>query len=159
MLKKIIKHSILILSAFCVGTSAWAGSPRQVTIALEGAYAPWNFTNPNGAIDGFEPALAKVLCERAKLDCKLIAADWDSMIPALNAGKFDVIMDALSITAERKKSKSWCHRSGQGSRVRVTRNMTGKPIPSDCFRRFIAPISCLTVNTRRTAASPYRAKG
>jgi octopine/nopaline transport system substrate-binding protein len=76
---------------------------KNVTITLEGAYAPWNLTNPDGTLGGFEPELAKVLCERAKVECKLVASDWDGMIPALNAGKFDIIMDALSITDERKQ--------------------------------------------------------
>jgi octopine/nopaline transport system substrate-binding protein len=53
---------------------------------------------------GFEPELAAVLCERAKVECKLVASDWDGMIPALNAGKFDIIMDAMAITEERKKA-------------------------------------------------------
>ncbi len=76
---------------------------KTVTITLEGAYAPWNMTNSDGSLGGFEPELAKVLCERAKVECKLVASDWDGMIAALNAGKFDMIMDALSITDERKQ--------------------------------------------------------
>ena len=38
-----------------------------------------------------------------KVECKIIAQDWDGMIPGLQAGKFDVIMDGMSITEERKK--------------------------------------------------------
>jgi octopine/nopaline transport system substrate-binding protein len=76
---------------------------KTVTITLEGAYAPWNLTNPDGTLGGFEPELAKYLCDHMKVECNLVASDWDGMIPALNAGKFDVIMDALSITEERKK--------------------------------------------------------
>lgn len=89
------------LTAFAAPASAkeW----KTATITLEGAYAPWNITNADGTLGGFEPELAKVLCERAKIECKLVASDWDGMIPALNAGKFDVIMDALSITDERKQ--------------------------------------------------------
>ncbi len=75
----------------------------EVTIALEGAYAPWNLTDANGKIVGFEPDLTEYLCAHAKLKCTLISQDWDGMITALNAGKFDVIMDALSITPERKE--------------------------------------------------------
>ena len=32
---------------------------KTVTITLEGAYAPWNLTNPDGTLGGFEPELAK----------------------------------------------------------------------------------------------------
>jgi octopine/nopaline transport system substrate-binding protein len=74
-----------------------------VTITLEGAYAPWNMTASDGTLIGFEPELAKVLCERAKLECTLVPSEWDGMIPALNAGKFDVIMDALGISDERRQ--------------------------------------------------------
>ncbi|KAA1007410.1 transporter substrate-binding domain-containing protein [Paraburkholderia panacisoli] len=76
---------------------------KTVTIALEGGYAPWNLTLPGGKLGGFEPELAANLCERAKLQCNLVAQDWDGMIPGLQAGKFDVLMDAVSITPEREK--------------------------------------------------------
>ncbi len=102
-----MKFSAILLSgvvaAAAFAAPAVAKDWKTATITLEGAYAPWNMTNADGTLGGFEPELAKVLCERAKIDCKLVASDWDGMIPALNAGKFDVIMDALSITDERKQ--------------------------------------------------------
>jgi len=91
--------AVLALPA-AVAAKEW----KTVTIALEGAYEPWNLTNPDGSLAGFEPELAKDVCARAKIECKLIAQDWDGMIAALNAGKFDVIMDALSITPERMEA-------------------------------------------------------
>jgi octopine/nopaline transport system substrate-binding protein len=99
-------HAMLLTGALALSSfaaPAMAKDWKNVTITLEGAYAPWNMTNPDGTLGGFEPELAKVLCERAKVQCTLVASDWDGMIPALNAGKFDMIMDALSITDERKK--------------------------------------------------------
>ena len=68
---------------------------KTVTIALEGGYAPWNLTLPGGKLGGFEPELVANLCERIKLQCNLVAQDWDGMIPGLQAGKFDVLMDAV----------------------------------------------------------------
>jgi octopine/nopaline transport system substrate-binding protein len=76
---------------------------KSVTIALEGSYEPWNLTLPGGKLGGFEPELAVNLCARAKLQCTLVAQDWDGMIAGLQAGKFDVLMDAISITPEREK--------------------------------------------------------
>jgi octopine/nopaline transport system substrate-binding protein len=70
---------------------------------MEGAYDPWNLTDSSGKIVGFEPDLIMDVCKRAGLECKIIAQDWDGMIPGLKAGKFDVIMDGMSITDERKK--------------------------------------------------------
>ena len=70
---------------------------------MEGAYEPWNMTDSSGKIVGFEVDLANDLCKRINVECKIIAQDWAGMIPGLKAGKFDVIMDGMSITEERKK--------------------------------------------------------
>lgn len=99
------------LSFLAVIAGIVAGAPlaiakdwTEVTISTEGAYAPWNFTNPDGSLAGFEPELAAALCERAKLKCTLVASAWEGMIPALEAGKFDMIIAAVGITDERKKA-------------------------------------------------------
>jgi octopine/nopaline transport system substrate-binding protein len=75
----------------------------SVNIATEGSYEPWNLTLPGGKISGFEPELMAVLCERMKLKCNIAVQNWDGMIASLNAGKFDVLMDAIVITDERKQ--------------------------------------------------------
>ncbi|GGK43768.1 transporter substrate-binding domain-containing protein [Salinarimonas ramus] len=87
-------------SAFAIGA---ATAQEQVTIATEGAYAPWNFSNPDGTLDGFEIELARDLCERMEADCEIIAQDWNGIIPGLTAGRYDAIMAGMSITAEREE--------------------------------------------------------
>jgi octopine/nopaline transport system substrate-binding protein len=91
-------------SILLIAGAAQAKDWKTVVIGMEGAYEPYNLTDPSGKIVGFEPDLAMDLCARMKVECKIIAQDWDGMIPGLNAGKFDVIMDGMSITDERKKS-------------------------------------------------------
>lgn len=106
-----IKHGLLkglmalTVSGVCLSLAAPAMAKdwTSVTIATEGAYAPWNITLPGGKLGGFEPELMQNLCARIKLECKLVAQDWDAMIPGLRTGKFDVLMDAIMITPEREK--------------------------------------------------------
>lgn len=74
-----------------------------VRIATEGAYAPWNFTNSSGKLEGFEVDLYADLCERMKVQCELMQTAWEGIIPALQAGKFDAIMAGMSITDKRKE--------------------------------------------------------
>ncbi|XOC81971.1 lysine/arginine/ornithine ABC transporter substrate-binding protein (plasmid) [Microvirga sp. M2] len=101
--------SVALLSAALVGGPATA-QDRTVKIAVEGAYAPWNFTGAGGKLEGFEIDLANDLCTRMKMTCEIVAQDWDGMIPALNAKKFDAIMDAMTITDERRKSIAFSDR-------------------------------------------------
>jgi octopine/nopaline transport system substrate-binding protein len=80
-------------------------APKKITIATEGAYAPWNFTTADGNPDGMEVELARNLCERMKVECTIITQDWDGLIPALMVGKFDVIMASMFITDKRRSHR------------------------------------------------------
>ena len=87
-----------------VAASGAAAQEKTVKIATEGAYAPWNFTGAGGKLDGFEIDLANDLCKRMNVTCEIVAQDWDGIIPALTAKKYDAIMAGMSITDERKKT-------------------------------------------------------
>ncbi len=91
--------------AVAASALAFSGAIAQdrITIATEGAYAPWNFSNPDGSLDGFEIDLARDLCTRMEVECEIIAQDWSGIIPALNAGRYDAIMAGMSITEEREE--------------------------------------------------------
>ncbi len=80
-----------------------AGDWEKVKIATEGAYPPWNFVDASGNLVGFEIDLAKDLCARMNVACEVVPQKWRGIIKGLNAGKYDAIMAAMSITAERKK--------------------------------------------------------
>jgi ABC-type amino acid transport substrate-binding protein len=101
---KSLKSIVLGASlAAALAPTAFAKEWKTVAIAMDGSYAPWNFTDASGQIVGFEPDLAMDLCKRAGFECRIISQDWDGMIPGLKAGKFDAIIDGMSITQERKK--------------------------------------------------------
>ena len=90
-----------LVAAAAVSGAAAAKDWTKVTIATEGAYEPWNFVQPDGKLAGFEIDLAHDLCTKMKVECTIVQNDWDGMIPALTAGKFDAIMAGMSITAKR----------------------------------------------------------
>jgi octopine/nopaline transport system substrate-binding protein len=83
--------------------AALAQDRSNVRIATEGAYPPWNSTDSSGNLIGFEVDLAKDLCRRMGVECEMVAQNWDGIIPALQAGKYDAIMAGMSITEERQE--------------------------------------------------------
>lgn len=89
------------IAAALFSASAMAADVR---IATEGAYAPWNFMDDSGKVAGFEVELGNVICERAGVECEWIVNEWDSIIPNLVAGNYDMIMAGMSITDERKET-------------------------------------------------------
>ena len=97
-----MKKLILSTAALAVVAGmAYAGSHSVVRMGTEGAYPPWNLINDNGEVDGFERELGDELCARAELTCEWVTNDWDSIIPNLVSGNYDVIIAGMSITDER----------------------------------------------------------
>ncbi|WFF38784.1 transporter substrate-binding domain-containing protein [Moraxella nasibovis] len=76
-------------------------APNTIRIATEGAYAPFNYTNNDGTLGGFDVDIANALCAKMATECTIGAQDWDGIIPALKAGKFDAIVSSMSVTPER----------------------------------------------------------
>ncbi|MEL7462186.1 MAG: transporter substrate-binding domain-containing protein [Pseudomonadota bacterium] len=96
-----MKTTILATALVALTGAAWADGHSVMRLGTEGAYEPWNFINDDGEIDGFERDLGDELCARAELTCEWVTNDWDSIIPNLTGGNYDVIIAGMSITDER----------------------------------------------------------
>lgn len=94
-----MKKLLLAAALASLGTAAFAQD--VVRLGTEGAYPPYNFVNDKGEVDGFERKMGDELCKRASLTCTWTTNEWDSIIPNLQSGNYDVIIAGMSITAER----------------------------------------------------------
>ncbi len=81
--------------------AASAATGKKIRIATEGAYKPFNFTNADGSLSGYDVDVVKAACAQMKADCEVIAQDWDGILPGLMAKKYDAIAAGMSITPER----------------------------------------------------------
>ncbi|UXZ04052.1 transporter substrate-binding domain-containing protein [Moraxella nasicaprae] len=101
-MKKLVFGIIATLAL--AGCGSDKGEQTQtLRIATEGAYAPFNYTNADGSLGGFDIDIANALCQKMQTTCEISAQDWDGIIPALKTGKFDAIVSAMSVTEERSK--------------------------------------------------------
>ncbi len=102
------KIALSIALALLVGCADQEQSASSATsdmpvlrIATEGAYAPFNYTNADGSLAGFDVDIANGICAKLQRRCEIVAQDWDGIIPALKSGKYDAIVAAMSVTPER----------------------------------------------------------
>ncbi len=94
----------LMIAASCalaMLTSGAHADERNLRIAFDVPYEPFEYKDENGDLTGFEVDLAAAMCEEMKADCEFVIQAWDGMIPGLLARKFDLIMSSMSITPER----------------------------------------------------------
>ncbi len=94
--------AVLVTGLSLTASAALAKDWTHVRVGIEGAFPPWNALDSQGQLTGFDVDLIKDVCTRAKVECELLTGEWTSLIPSLNAGKFDLIM-TLGINEKRKQ--------------------------------------------------------
>ena len=120
-MRKIIAMALalmMVLSlAACGGekkTAKTGVEDKVLTVGMECAYAPYNWTQPddaNGAVpisnvegayaNGYDVMIAKKICEANGWELEIKKLDWDSLVPAVQNGEIDCAIAGQSMTAER----------------------------------------------------------
>lgn len=119
------------------GGSAKGGSSvlndNTLTVAMECAYAPYNWTqgdDANGAVQikdskdyayGYDVMMAKHIAEELGMDLEIVKSDWDSLVPSVQSGLVDCVIAGQSITSERMQSVDFTEPYYYASVVAVTK--------------------------------------
>ncbi|MBP5662434.1 MAG: transporter substrate-binding domain-containing protein [Clostridia bacterium] len=105
-----------------------------LTVAMECAYAPYNWTqtdDANGAVpikgatgeyaNGYDVMMAKKICEANGWQLEVVRLDWDSLVPAVQTGQVDAVIAGQSMTAERAEQVDFAGPYLYASIVALTR--------------------------------------
>ena len=106
-----MKKIIATLAACIALTTAAHGNEwKTIRIGVEGAYPPFSSITAGGKLVGFDIDIALALCKTMGAECSLVKQDWDGIIPALLARKYDAIIASMTITDERKKKVAFTNK-------------------------------------------------
>lgn len=86
-----------------VSSAAFGQEKKSYVFATEGAYPPFNLTSPSGELQGFEIEMIAEIAKRSGFEAKVISQAWDGMIQGLVDGKYNGVIDAVTITDKRKE--------------------------------------------------------
>jgi len=105
---------VLVLCAGCAGWGSGSAAPKtppthlqrildsgKLRVGMSGEQPPLNMTTRDGELVGLEVALARVLAATIGVELQLVRIPFPQLLDSLEAGKIDLIMSGMTITAQR----------------------------------------------------------
>jgi len=75
-----------------------------ITVATEGTYRPFTFhEGGSGELTGYDVEVMRAVADELGVEVKFEETQWDAIFTGLDAGRFDMIANQVSITPEREK--------------------------------------------------------
>lgn len=110
-----------VLTAAC-GSSRSSSSPDVLRVGTEGTYAPFSFQDPTtGKLAGYDVDVAQAVGDKLGKKVEFVQTPWDSIFAALEANRFDVVANEVSITPERRSKYDLSEPYSVGEGVIITR--------------------------------------
>ena len=94
----------------------------KIKIALEGAWAPWNYHDlSTNELIGFDTEVAKGIADYLGVEAEFYESDWDSLLAGLESGRYDIIANGVEYTEERAQKYDFSVPYGYVKTVLVVR--------------------------------------
>ena len=106
-------------------------STGALRVGLTGDYAPFSLERPDGSLEGTDVILAERLADtlagtgREGAEVRYIRTTWRTLLPDLLAGKFDVALGGISVTADRLAAAAFTATYHQGGKTFIARCADG----------------------------------
>jgi len=100
--KKLIAAVAIAACAVSAGV-AYAKDWSTIRFGVDASYPPFESKGADGKLKGFDIDLGNEICKRLNAKCVWVENDFDGMIPALKAKKFDGVLSSMSMTPQREK--------------------------------------------------------
>ena len=110
-----------------------------LVVGLEGTYPPFNYQDENGQLAGFEIDLANAVAGKLGIKADFQPTKWDGILAALEAQRFDVIINQVTITPERQQKYDFSEpytvsgtqiitRAGDEAKISKPADLAGKSV-------------------------------
>jgi len=96
----------LVLAASAASAADLLDDVKQrgtLRIAVEGTYPPFNFKDDKGQLTGFDVEIAAALAGKLGVKPEFTTTEWSGILAGLQAGKYDVIVNQVSATPQRRE--------------------------------------------------------
>ena len=103
MFKKLTKVSVILIALATIITISVLTSTaaEKITVGTSADWPPFEWVDANNNFVGFDMDLLKVIAKSNGYDVEILDIGFDSLIPALQSGKVDLLAAGMTLTEER----------------------------------------------------------
>lgn len=107
------KFALILSGALCLALLAACGGEKkpdllaeiqkkgEITVAMEGTWAPWTYMDENGELVGYDTEVAKAIAGKLGVKANFVTGEWDGLLAGLDAGRYDMMANGVDVTPER----------------------------------------------------------
>ncbi len=74
-----------------------------ITVAMEGTWSPWTYHDDNNDLVGYDVEVAQNIAEKLGVEAEFVEGAWDGLLAGLDAGRYDIMVNGVGVTEERKE--------------------------------------------------------
>jgi L-cystine transport system substrate-binding protein len=75
----------------------------EITIAMEGTWAPWTYHDESDTLVGFDTEIGEAIASKLGVKAVFVEGEWDGLLAGLDAGRYDIMINGVDITEERSQ--------------------------------------------------------
>lgn len=98
-----MKKFMLPLLALLMTAPTFASDIKEIRFGVDPTFAPFESKDIDGKVIGFDVDLGNAICKKLQAKCIWVENNFDGIIPALKARKFDAILSGMYVTDKRKE--------------------------------------------------------
>ena len=73
----------------------------EITVAMEGTWAPWTYHDENDVLVGYDVEIAEAIAGKLGVKATFIEGEWDGLLAGLEGGRYDIMVNGVEITEDR----------------------------------------------------------
>ncbi|MBM7616916.1 cystine transport system substrate-binding protein [Weissella uvarum] len=114
-MNKLIKTTVAVAATGVLGLGLYTNTASadsyksqlkhkgELTIGLEGTYAPFSYKDKSGKLVGYDVEVAKAVAKEMGLKPVFVQTKFDSLVSGLDSNKYDVVYNDMGKTKQREK--------------------------------------------------------
>ena len=119
----------------------------KLVVGVEGTFPPYTYHDESGELTGMDVELGRAVAEKLGVKAEFVEASWDALLIGMDSGRFDTVINSVSITEDRSEkydfSAPYCYIArhvvtrAEDDSIRSAADLQGKIVATNSTNAFI----------------------